>query len=172
MTIGERIKELRKQQGMTQSDLAKKLGIPYQSIGQWERGIRTPKSKTISRIIDALGVDISVFLQGLVSFEEISEEMDMPIESVKETLTNPDVKSLPLGKHIHDKVSFVGILLASELNPRPESEPQKEEKTEIIQSPARAELLSLIGTMDEKELSFFLDLVKSIKQHNSDTTEK
>lgn len=171
MTIGERIKELRKQQGMTQSDLAKKLGIPYQSIGQWERGIRTPKPKTIFRIIEALGVDNSVFLQGLVSFEEISEEMDMPIELVKEALTNPDFKSLPIGKQAHEDVSFVGILLASELNPRFGSELPKEEKAEKNQSPAKTELLSMIDTMNEKELSFFLDLIKSIKQHNSDTTE-
>lgn len=46
---------------------------------------------------------------------------------------------------------------------------QRLQKKDI--SPARAELLSMIDTMDEKELSLFLDLVKSIKQHNSDTTE-
>lgn len=38
MTIGERIKEFRLKAGLTQSELAEKLGIPYQSIGQWERG--------------------------------------------------------------------------------------------------------------------------------------
>ena len=165
MTIGERIKELRKQQGMTQSDLAKKLGIPYQSIGQWERGIRTPKFNTISRIIDALGVPASAFLEGYVSFEEISEEMDMPLEVVQETLGNPDVKNIPFGSSTRDKALYVVILLAQN------KAALDTEKTENILSPARAELLSMIDTMNEKELSFFLDLIKSIKQHNSDTTE-
>ena len=58
MTIGQRIKEARENAGMTQAELAKKLGIPYQSIGQWERDVRNPKKETLQRIADALGVNI------------------------------------------------------------------------------------------------------------------
>lgn len=55
MTTGERIKAARKAAKMTQADLAKKLGIPFQSISQWERDLRNPKSETIQRIAKALG---------------------------------------------------------------------------------------------------------------------
>lgn len=44
---------------MTQAELADKLGIPYQSVSQWERGTRSPKIETLERIADALGVPIS-----------------------------------------------------------------------------------------------------------------
>ena len=54
MTIGERIRAARKSAGMTQAELAEKLGIPYQSIGQWENGIRNPKQETLRRIAAAL----------------------------------------------------------------------------------------------------------------------
>lgn len=57
MTIGERIKEFRLKAGLTQSELAEKLGIPYQSIGQWERGLRSPKIETLQKIAEALGVE-------------------------------------------------------------------------------------------------------------------
>ena len=57
MTIGERIKEFRLKAGLTQSELAAKLGIPYQSIGQWERGLRSPKIETLQKIAEALGVE-------------------------------------------------------------------------------------------------------------------
>lgn len=56
MTIGEQIKNARKNAGMTQSELARKLNIPYQSIGQWETGRRIPKRETLEKISRALGI--------------------------------------------------------------------------------------------------------------------
>lgn len=58
MTTGERIKAMRKRAGLTQAELAEKLEIPYQSIGQWERGIRIPKQETLIKIAKALGVHL------------------------------------------------------------------------------------------------------------------
>lgn len=58
MTTGQRIKAARKNRGFTQAKLAEKLGIPYQSIGQWERDIRNPKFRTLMRIADALDVPV------------------------------------------------------------------------------------------------------------------
>lgn len=62
MTCGQRIKTARKQAGMTQSELANKLNIPYQSISQWERDVRNPKRETLQRIADALGVSVDYLL--------------------------------------------------------------------------------------------------------------
>ena len=58
MTIGERIKKIREEKGMTQQQLADKIGFSYQNISQYERGLRTPKSSTARKIADALGVDM------------------------------------------------------------------------------------------------------------------
>lgn len=58
MTTGNRIRTLRRKAGITQAELAQKLGIPYQSIGQWERGLRSPKYETLKKIAKALEVDI------------------------------------------------------------------------------------------------------------------
>lgn len=69
MTTGQRIKAARKKAEMTQAELAAKLGIPYQSIGQWERDIRNPKRETLERIADALGV----YYLDLYGDEESSE---------------------------------------------------------------------------------------------------
>lgn len=57
MTTGQLIKAARKSAKMTQAELADKLGIPYQSVSQWERDTRKPKYDTIKRIADAMGVD-------------------------------------------------------------------------------------------------------------------
>lgn len=58
MTTGQRIKAARKKAGMTQAELAGKLGIPYQSIGQWERDLRSPKIETLHRIANALLISV------------------------------------------------------------------------------------------------------------------
>lgn len=57
VTTGERIKYAREKANMTQSELAQKLNISFQSISQWERDIRKPKKETLASIADALGID-------------------------------------------------------------------------------------------------------------------
>lgn len=56
MTIGERIRTIRTDKGLTQRDLAARLDVSQQSIMQWENGIRHPKTDTLKRIAEALDV--------------------------------------------------------------------------------------------------------------------
>lgn len=37
--IGRKISELRREQSMTQMELADKLGISFQAVSNWERGV-------------------------------------------------------------------------------------------------------------------------------------
>ena len=57
MTIGEKIKEVRKAHNMTQQELAKKLGVTPSMISQYEKGKRNPKFDTLCDIARAIGVD-------------------------------------------------------------------------------------------------------------------
>ena len=59
MTTGERIKLTRELVGMTQAELADKLGVSYQSISQWERDVRKPKIETIYRLAEAMNISPS-----------------------------------------------------------------------------------------------------------------
>lgn len=38
-TLGKRIAALRKEKGMTQEELAEKLGVSPQAISKWENGV-------------------------------------------------------------------------------------------------------------------------------------
>lgn len=54
-----RIRELRKQQGMTQTGLAQKMNLKSSStITMWESGARNPNSEILPRLADALGCSI------------------------------------------------------------------------------------------------------------------
>ena len=59
METGERIKKARKKYGLTQKELAKKLGTTQANISQYEVGNRKPKIETLDRIAKAIGCPIS-----------------------------------------------------------------------------------------------------------------
>ncbi len=56
MTTGQLIRAARKNAGMTQAELAQKLGISYVGISQWENDLRNPKPDTLKRIAAALNI--------------------------------------------------------------------------------------------------------------------
>ena len=58
MTVGQRIREARKKAGLTQKELADKLGISYVGVSHWENGQRNPKLSTLARIADALSIPV------------------------------------------------------------------------------------------------------------------
>lgn len=58
MTIGQRIKEIRKQRGLTQQEVGKRIGVTASFIGQYENGARFPKFETLKKIAAALNVDV------------------------------------------------------------------------------------------------------------------
>lgn len=57
--VSENIKRLRLASGLTQEDLAGKMGIPRQSIQRWEAGVYTPGLKNLLKLATALGIGIS-----------------------------------------------------------------------------------------------------------------
>lgn len=61
-TIGQRVKKLRKEVGLTQTDLAKQCGVDQATVSKWERGIDKPGSKSIAVLADMAGVPVSAFL--------------------------------------------------------------------------------------------------------------
>ncbi|UZT82108.1 helix-turn-helix domain-containing protein [Caproicibacterium sp. BJN0003] len=56
MTIGERITSLRKESGMTQNDLAKKIGSSRNTIACYEIGVRNPTGTATKSIAKEFGV--------------------------------------------------------------------------------------------------------------------
>lgn len=58
MTIGENVKKIRKEKGLTQKELGERLGITQSAIGQFENDKTSPTITTISKIANALDVEI------------------------------------------------------------------------------------------------------------------
>lgn len=52
--LKDNIKELRKRNGLTQKDLAAKVGKTQQAVAKWEKGVAEPDLDTLVRIAQAL----------------------------------------------------------------------------------------------------------------------
>jgi DNA-binding transcriptional regulator YiaG len=50
------IKKRRKELGMTQIELAKKLKVSLSSVRLWEVGVTTPTEENMAKLIEVLGV--------------------------------------------------------------------------------------------------------------------
>lgn len=61
MTFGERLREARKKNGLTQKELAAKIGAKHNSVSNWEKGKVMPYPDVIGYICGALGVDANYF---------------------------------------------------------------------------------------------------------------
>ena len=68
--IGNRIRELRKQQGMTQLDLASNSEIDERQIQRLERGHTSATLKTLIKVTHGLNVDFLEFFKFLKTSKE------------------------------------------------------------------------------------------------------
>lgn len=62
--IGKYIAGKRKEQGMTQRQLAEQLGMSDKSVSKWERGVCLPDVSVYSDLCRILGISINEFLAG------------------------------------------------------------------------------------------------------------
>ena len=63
--IGKIIQERRDYLNLTQKDVAEMAGITFKSISEIELGIRNPSVNTLKRILDVLGLELSVQIKSM-----------------------------------------------------------------------------------------------------------
>ena len=61
-TFGERLATLRKEKGLTQSDIADKLGITAQAVSKWENDQATPDIDCLVKLSDIFGISVDELL--------------------------------------------------------------------------------------------------------------
>ena len=59
---GEHLMSLRLNAGLSQEELAQRIGVPQQTIAFWERTGKAPRSEVLPQLAEALGVTIETLL--------------------------------------------------------------------------------------------------------------
>ncbi len=75
--VGKRIRHRRWMIGMTQQQLADKVGIKFQQIQKYETGMNRVSASRLWDIADTLGVTIAFFFDGLNEGDVKAEANDM-----------------------------------------------------------------------------------------------
>ena len=104
--IGSFLRELRKEQRITQEDLAEKLNVSSRTISRWETGSNMPDISLLIEIADFFDVSIPEIING----ERKSEKMNEEVKEVAEKLSDyADAEKVNIIKEIR-KLSIGGVL--------------------------------------------------------------
>ena len=100
-TTAERIKQLRKKKGISQSELAELIGVKNNTVSTWERGTRKPDFEALNLLSNYFEV----------SFEYILGSSDKEEARVKPTQDELDELALsPLADKLYDHVKKYSML--------------------------------------------------------------
>ena len=84
-TIGKFIQKKRKEKGLTQKELAQKIGVTDKAVSKWERGLGCPDVSILEMLADTLETSILEILKGRNIENEIIKVTEVN-DYVKETI--------------------------------------------------------------------------------------
>ena len=70
MALSERLYELRKQAGLSQEQLAERLGVSRQAVSKWETGSAVPESETLVAISTYFDVSLDYLMKDGITLPE------------------------------------------------------------------------------------------------------
>lgn len=91
----EKLKVLRKKKGLTQQQIADKIGVNRGSYSNWEKGKREPSFENLSMLACIFDVSIDFLLS---EYLEISKEAYLKLKEEKKNLFSVRLKELRLKK--------------------------------------------------------------------------
>lgn len=86
-TFGDRLTGAREAEGMSQSDLARRLGVKLKTLRNWENDISEPRANKLNMISGVLNVSLRWLLTG---------EGEGVVQPEEEVQTTPDIRALLL----------------------------------------------------------------------------
>lgn len=86
-----RIRKIREDKGLTQSELAKRIGVKPPTISRYESGSNKPSSETLNKIAVALGVDVNMLFDDTTASNYVSIP-ELQVRIIDNILSQPKEK--------------------------------------------------------------------------------
>lgn len=80
MSLGERITKLRKEQNISQGQLAEAMEVSRQAVSKWENDLSTPDPAKMIRLADVLDTDLEYLTSGRIV---VPSRLPVVLETVK-----------------------------------------------------------------------------------------
>lgn len=106
--IGVFIKELRKEKGLTQEQLAEQFNVSRRTVSRWETGSNLPELDILIEMADYYEVGIRELLNGERKSEDMSKELEETVLKVAEYSNEDKIK---VTKRMH--LLFIGGAVAA-----------------------------------------------------------
>ena len=111
MTMGERIKQLRKEKGMTQTDLAQTLNVTKGTVSTWETNSRVPGFETLTALCDLFDRRMDYIMgrsdDATPTTQNEDEMEDLALSQVEADLTEYALKYARLDQYGRDAVEAI-----------------------------------------------------------------
>ena len=104
MTLFENIKALRVEKDWTQGDLAKFAGVSIETIKRYENGKTNPTNDNLSKIANALGVEIRNLYDGASPSVSLSQKNNMSLSVKKVSPSLSNLKKTEADQVSHDQI--------------------------------------------------------------------
>lgn len=120
MTVGERIRGLRKSKGYSQAQLAFRLNMSRQAVAKWEKDICEPNLECLTAMANIFEVDLNYLITGQTAVAESTDGGLQGKETTAITVKSPllDRKDIViLIALIVSIIVFMGLFIYAVLNP-------------------------------------------------------
>ena len=111
MTMGERIKQLRKEKGMTQTDLALTLNVTKGTVSTWETNSRVPGFETMNALSDLFQKSMDYIMgrsdDATPTTQNAGDLEDLALSQVEADLTEYALKYARLDQYGRDAVEAI-----------------------------------------------------------------
>lgn len=111
MMFNDVLRQLRTDSGMSQEELAKRLGLAKSTISMYESGSREPSLEILEAIADTFNVDMNTLTDSKKS-SELSDELQEYLEELKNRKEMRMLFSLAKGATKEDVMQAVRIIEA------------------------------------------------------------
>ncbi len=94
--LSENIKNLRKEKGMSQEELAAKLNVVRQTVSKWEQNLSVPDSEMLISIAEVFDVSVSQLLGETVETNDTKTELEkisQKLENLNEMIAQKNSKN-------------------------------------------------------------------------------
>lgn len=92
MSLGERITELRKEQKLSQGQLAQALEVSRQAVSKWENDLSSPDSLKLIKLADLLDTDIEYLTTGRRTYGRRPPVVLETVKTVEKVVEKPVVQ--------------------------------------------------------------------------------
>ena len=99
MKFGENLQKLRKEKGLSQEQLAEKLGVTRQSVSKWESGASYPEMDKIVSLCNMFHCDLDVLINKDVTEERQRKDASSIVKSLFQGATDYVKKTIYLFEH-------------------------------------------------------------------------